>query len=141
MAANDRYLDQLGAIALFSALSRKELERVARSVDEVTVSAGHRLVTQGDVAREMFVLVEGEATVTRNDQEITTIGPGIAVGEMSLLDHGPRTATVTCDTDCTVLVLGAREFAALLDDVPELTHKLLTRLAGRVRELDEQIYG
>ena len=141
MAANDRYLDQLGAIALFSALSRKELERVARSVDEVTVSAGHRLVTQGDVAREMFVLVEGEATVTRNDQEITTIGPGIAVGEMSLLDHGPRTATVTCDTDCTVLVLGAREFAALLDDVPELTHKLLARLAGRVRELDEQIYG
>ena len=141
MAANDRYLDQLGAIALFSALSRKELERVARSVDEVTVSAGHRLVTQGDVAREMFVLVEGEATVTRNDQEITTIGPGIAVGEMSLLDHGPRTATVTCDTDCTVLVLGAREFTSLLDEVPGLSHKVMGRLATWVRDLDSQVYG
>ena len=63
MAANDRYLDELGSIALFKALSRKELERVARSVDEVKVTAGHRLVTQGDVAREMFVIVEGEATM------------------------------------------------------------------------------
>jgi CRP/FNR family transcriptional regulator, cyclic AMP receptor protein len=141
MAAKDQYLDHLGSIALFSALSRKELERVGRSVDELTVTAGHRLVTQGDIGREMFVLVDGQATVERNDQVIGTIGPGAAVGELSLLDHGPRTASVTCDTDCTVLVLGAREFTALLDDVPDLTHKMLTRLAAWVRELDSKVYG
>jgi len=141
MAANDQYLDHLGSIALFSALSRKELERVARSVDELTVKAGHQLVTQGDVGREMFVLVDGQATVLRNDQQIATIGPGSAVGELSLLDHGPRTASVVCDTDCTVLVLGVREFAALLDDVPDLTHKVLHRLAAWVRELDSKVYG
>lgn len=141
MAAKDQYLDHLGSIALFSALSRKELERVSRSVDELTVTAGHRLVTQGDVGREMFVIVDGQATVERNDQVIGTIGPGAAVGELSLLDHGPRTASVTCDTDCTVLVLGAREFSALLDDVPDLTHKMLTRLAAWVRELDSKVYG
>ncbi|HET6664032.1 MAG TPA: cyclic nucleotide-binding domain-containing protein [Acidimicrobiales bacterium] len=141
MAANDRYLEHLGSIALFSALSRKELERVARSADELHVKAGHKLVTQGDVGREMFVIVDGTASVHRNDQHIGTIGPGAAVGELSLLDHGPRTASVVCDTDCTVLVLGVREFTALLDDVPDLNHKLLTRLAAWVRELDTKVYG
>jgi CRP-like cAMP-binding protein len=141
LAAKDTYLNHLGSIALFSALSRKELERVGRAADELTVNAGHRLVTQGDVGREMFVLVEGQATVERNDQVVATIGAGAAVGELSLLDHGPRTASVTCDTDCTVLVLGAREFSALLDDVPDLRHKMLTRLAAWVRELDSKVYG
>ena len=60
---------------------------------------------------------------------------------MALLDHGPRTATVICDTDCTVLVVGAREFSALLDDVPGLTHRILSRLAAWVRELDSKVYG
>jgi CRP-like cAMP-binding protein len=141
MAAQQKYLDHLGSISLFSALSRKELERVGRVADELTVREGHQLVTQGDVGREMFVLVDGQATVSRNDTTIGTIGPGSAVGELSLLDHGPRTATVTCDTDCTVLVLGAREFTALLDDVPDLTHKMLARLAAWVRELDSKVYG
>lgn len=141
MAGKDQYLDQLGSIALFSALTRKELERVGRAADELTVSAGHRLVTQGDVGREMFVLVDGTATVTRNESVIGMIGPGAAVGELALLDHGPRTASVTCDTDCTVLVVGAREFSALLDDVPGLTHRMLTRLASWVRDLDSKVYG
>jgi CRP/FNR family transcriptional regulator, cyclic AMP receptor protein len=141
MAGRDAYLDHLGSIGLFSALSRKELSRVARASDEVKVQAGHELAKQGDVGREMFVFVEGEATVRRNGRKITTIGPGAAVGELSLLDRGPRTASVTCDTDCTVLVLGAREFTSLLDDVPGLSHKVLARLAAWVRDLDSQVYG
>jgi CRP-like cAMP-binding protein len=141
MAANDKYLDHIGSIALFSALTRKELERVGRAADELRVSAGHQLVTQGDVGREMFVLVDGQASVSRNGSDIGTIGPGAAVGELSLLDHGPRTATVVCDTDCTVLVIGSREFSALLDDIPGLTHRILSRLAAWVRELDSKVYG
>ena len=141
MAGRDAYLDHLGSIGLFSALSRKELQRVARVSDEVKVKAGHELARQGDVGREMFVLVEGEATVRRNGRKVSTIGPGSAVGELSLLDRGPRTATVTCDSDCVVLVLGAREFTSLLDDVPGLSHKVLARLAAWVRDLDSQVYG
>jgi CRP/FNR family cyclic AMP-dependent transcriptional regulator len=141
MAGRDAYLDHLGSIGLFSALSRKELQRVAKVSDEVKVPAGHVLAKQGDVGREMFVLVEGQATVRRNNRKITGLGPGAAVGELSLLDRGPRTATVTCDSDCTVLVLGAREFTALLDEIPGLAHKVLGRLAAWVRDLDSQVYG
>ena len=141
MAKQDTYLDHLGSIGLFSALSRKELQRVAKASDEVKVKAGHELARQGDVGREMFVLMEGEATVKRNGRKITSIGPGAAVGELSLLDRGPRTATVICETDCTVLVLGAREFSALLDDLPGVAHKVLSRLAAWVRDLDSKVYG
>lgn len=139
--ARDAHLDHLASIPLFSALSRKELQRVARASDEVTVKEGHELIRQGDVGREMFVVVDGTATVTRNGRKLGTAGPGSAIGELSLLDRGPRTATVTADTECTVLVLGAREFAGVLDEVPGLAHKIMGHLATRIRELDTKIYG
>jgi CRP-like cAMP-binding protein len=139
--AKDTYLDHLAAIPILSALSRKELQRVSRASDEVTVEAGHDLVRQGDIGREMFLVVDGTASVRRNGRKIATAGPGSAIGELSLLDKGPRTATITADTECKVLVLGAREFAGVLDEVPGLAHKLLASLASRVRELDTKVYG
>jgi CRP-like cAMP-binding protein len=114
---------------------------VARASDEVTVRAGHELVRQGDVGREMFVLVDGTATVKRNGRKVASAQPGSAIGELSLLDRGPRTATVTADTDCTLLVLGSREFAGVLDEVPGLAHKIMANLAARIRDLDTKIYG
>ena len=89
----------------------------------------------------MFVLVDGEATAKRNGRKVATLGPGAAFGELSLLDRGPRTATVTADTECTLLVMGAREFSGVLDDVPGIAHKLLGALASRIRELDAKLYG
>lgn len=141
MAGRDSYLDNLASIPLFAPLSQKELQKVARASDEVTIPAGRELVRQGEVGREMFVLVNGSATVKRNNRKVATLGPGSAIGELSLLDRGPRTATVTADTDLKVLVLGAREFSALLDQVPSINHKLLAAMAGRIRDLDTQVYG
>ena len=60
------------------------------------------------------------------------------MGELALLDHGPRTASVVATTPLTVLVLGPREFSGLLDEVPTLTHKILANLASTVRALDSQ---
>lgn len=141
MAGRDAHLDHLSTISLFSALSRKELQRIAKASDEVKVKAGHDLTRQGDIGREMFVLVAGQATVRRNGRKVASMGPGDVVGEFSLLDKGPRTASVTCDTDCTLLVLGAREFIGVLDDVPGLAHKILSALAAKIRELDAKVYG
>jgi CRP-like cAMP-binding protein len=96
---------------------------------------------QGDVGRECFVLVEGKVKVDINGRKVASLGPGAYFGEMSLLDKGPRTATVTTETDSTVLVLGPREFSGVLDEVPQLAHKLLAALAQRIRDLDTKIYG
>jgi len=79
--------------------------------------------------------------VKRNNRKIATLGSGAVVGELSLLDHGPRTATAICDTDCTLLVIDQRRFLGVIDDVPAISHKLLARLASKIRELDRQYYG
>ncbi|MEZ5294980.1 MAG: cyclic nucleotide-binding domain-containing protein [Ilumatobacteraceae bacterium] len=63
------------------------------------------------------------------------------VGEMSLLDHGPRTAPASCDTDCSLFVLDQRHFRGVLEEHPSITLKMPAVLAGRARELDRQSYG
>ena len=72
------------------------------------------------MGREAFVIMEGSATVRRNGKKVAVLGPGAVVGELSLLDHGPRTATVTTDTEATVLVLDQRHFSSVIDDVPAI---------------------
>jgi CRP-like cAMP-binding protein len=139
--AREQYLNHLAAVPLFSGCTTKELRDIARATVELTLDEGKEFVTQGDVGREAFVIVDGRAEVTRAGQSVAELGPGDCVGELALLDHGPRTATVTAKTPLTVLVLGPREFAGLLDEVPTLTHKILAALASRVRELDSKTFG
>jgi CRP/FNR family cyclic AMP-dependent transcriptional regulator len=141
MAGRDMYLEHLASVPLFAACSRKDLQRIARASDEVQIPAGRTLMTQDDVGRECFVLVDGKVKVERNGRKVATLGPGAYFGELSLLDKGPRTATVTAETPITVLVLGPREFSAVLDEVPQLAHKLLTALAQQIRELDKKAFG
>lgn len=114
---------------------------MAKASDEVVLPAGKNLCEQGTIGREAFVIVGGKAEVRRNGRKVATLGPGDCFGELALLDHGPRTATVTAVTDIDVLVLGAREFAAIIDEVPPIAHKLLKSLAGTIRELDAKTYG
>jgi len=141
MASKRAYLDHLRNVPLFASCSNRELQTIAKATDELTVPAGHVLTDQGQMGREAFVIVDGSATVKRNGKKVATLGPGSVVGELSLLDHGPRTATVTADSDATVLVIEQRHFLGVLEDVPALARKLLATLAGRIREFDRQYYG
>jgi CRP/FNR family cyclic AMP-dependent transcriptional regulator len=141
MASKKAYVDHLRNVPIFAGCTRKELERIARSGDEVKMTAGTLVVDQGQTGVEAFVILEGSVTIKRNNRKMTTLGPGTIVGELSLLDHGPRTATAVCDTDCTLFVISQRQFLGVLDDVPTIAHKLLAVLAGRIRELDRAYYG
>ena len=141
MASKKAYLDHLRKVSLFSACSQKDLEKIAKAGDEVVMPAGSLIVDQGQTGREAFVVLEGSVMVKRNGKKVASLGPGTVVGELSLLDHGPRTATVICESDCTLLLLSQRHFMAVLDDVPSMAHKLLASLAGRIRDLDRQYYG
>jgi CRP-like cAMP-binding protein len=139
--AREQYLDHLASVPLFSGCTTKELRDIAKATVELTLDEGKEFVTQGDVGREAFIIVEGSADVSRGGKKIATLGPGDCVGELALLDHGPRTATVVATSPLTVLVLGPREFSGLLDEVPTLNHKILAALASRIRELDSQYFG
>ncbi|MEY4362597.1 MAG: hypothetical protein RL391_1903 [Actinomycetota bacterium] len=141
MASKKSYLDSLRRVSLFSSCSNKDLEKIAKAGDEVTMTAGSLVVDQGQTGREAFVILKGSATVRRNGKKVATLGPGSVVGELSLLDHGPRTASVVTDTDCLMLVISQRQFLGVLDSIPALSHKMLATLAGRIRELDRQYFG
>lgn len=141
MAGKQAYLDHLSKVPLFGSCSTKDLQKIAKASDEVTLEAGATLTDQGQQGREAFIVVEGTATVKRNGKKVATVGPGAVIGELSLLDRGPRTATVTADTKMTVLVLDQRHFVAVLDEVPAIAHKLLAHLAGKVRDFDRQYFG
>lgn len=139
--SRDDYLDHLAQIPLFRACSRKELQTIARASDEVSLEAGRELITEGTPGHEAYVIIEGSARVERNGAVVAELGPGDHFGELALLDGGPRTATVVATSPLKVVVLGRREFAGVVDEVPGLANRLLTSLAGRVRELDEKAYG
>lgn len=141
MASKKKQLESLRNVALFSSCSNKELEKVARATDEVQMTAGTLIIDQGQMGREAFVIVSGDVAVKRNKRKVATLGPGTVVGEMSLLDKGPRTATVVCETDCTLLVIDQRRFVGVVEEIPAISHKLMASLAARVRELDRAYYG
>jgi CRP/FNR family cyclic AMP-dependent transcriptional regulator len=141
MATKKASFDHLRKVSLFASCSTRDLQKVARAGDEISMPAGSLVVDQGQTGREAFIVLEGSVVVRRNGKKVATLGPGSIVGELSLLDHGPRTATVTCATDCTLFLITQRHFAAVLDEVPALSHKLLEALAGRIRELDRSYYG
>ena len=121
---------------MFAACNNKELGIIGRASDEVSVAPGKELVAEGSTGHEFFLILDGQAAVKRNGRKVAGLGPGQYFGELALLDRGARSATVVAETAMNLLVLGQREFSAILDEVPGLAHKLLTIMAGRLREAD-----
>lgn len=126
---------------LFSSCSSKDLERIAKAGDRITLAKGEVLTKQGDPGKEAFILLSGKATVKRSGKKVATVSTGSVIGELSLLDHGPRTATVVCDTECQILVISRGNFLRVIDKVPALTHKLFAALSMRIRDLDRAYFG
>lgn len=136
MARASKEVGYLATVPLFSALSREELDRVVRASEELDVAAGEELVTEGRIGREFFMILSGDAVVRRDGSQLAELGAGQWFGELSLIDHEPRSATVVATTDMKLLVLGQAEFAGLLETVPSMAAKLLRAMARRVREAD-----
>jgi CRP/FNR family cyclic AMP-dependent transcriptional regulator len=141
MATKSEKIEHLRNVPLFAGCSKRELEHIAKAGDELAAPAGTLLVDQGQLGREAFVLLDGSISITRRGQKIASAQPGDVVGELSLLDHGPRTASATCDTDCTLFVLDQRHFRKVLESQPTIAMKMLGVLAGRIRDLDRKSYG
>jgi CRP/FNR family cyclic AMP-dependent transcriptional regulator len=135
-ASRDEHLERLGEVSVFRALSRKELEVLGRSTDTAEVPAGATLVREGEPGREFFVLLSGEVSVTVDGTEAAVLREGEWFGELAIIDPAPRDATVTTLTPCELLVIDARRFLPLLEEVPPLAHKLMVGLARRLREAD-----
>jgi CRP/FNR family transcriptional regulator, cyclic AMP receptor protein len=130
----DPKVKRLGQVQLFSGCSKRDLERIAALSNEVEVSAGTVLMRQGDPGHEAFVIEKGKAKATVRGKRSRSMGPGECFGEMALLHAAPRSATVSAETDMTLVVLGSREFWTLLEDVPRVALKVLAAVGERLRD-------
>ncbi len=140
--SRDPKVDLLSQVSLFARCSTKELKHIASLVDQVAVPAGRPLITADSTGQEAFVVVEGEADVTVDGNVINTIGVGTTIGEMSLLDHSlKRSATVTAKSDMQLLVVGPREFDALISKHPEVLRGIAAELARRLHDATPRPLG
>ena len=132
-------VDLLRKIPLFSRLSQRQLNAVASHADGVQLRKGAVLAKQGGQGLEAIVIVDGRARVEGDGKAIAELGPGDVVGEMSVIDGKPRSATVIAETSMNLLVLHRRDFVSLLETVPGLQRKLLVTLCERVRRADQAL--
>jgi len=123
-------------IPLFHHASKRGLRSIVQASTEVEVPAGRPVVREGDTGRELYVLVKGSATVTRGGRKVGELGPGDFFGELAFLAHSTRTATVTADAPCTLMILGGRELGPVLETEPSLAAGMLAAVARRVRETE-----
>jgi CRP/FNR family cyclic AMP-dependent transcriptional regulator len=128
----------LQRVPLFATLSGKGLEQVAQLADEVDVASGTTLTREGATGGEFFVIIDGSVEVTREGGVLSTLGPGDFLGEIALVDGGPRTATARTTSASRLLVMTSPQFHTLLADQPEVRLCVLQALAARVRRLDAE---
>jgi CRP/FNR family cyclic AMP-dependent transcriptional regulator len=136
--------DILARVDLFSTLSKRELQALAKSCHERTYPAGTKLFSQNDVGAGLYILKRGKVKIMqagdpdRAEVELGTAGPGEIFGEMSLLDDLPRSATVIAVEDTTAQLLPVWEFRNLLRNHPDISLKLLAVLSRRLRKAEQR---
>ena len=126
-------------VPLFDGLSKAERRSLPRLMTRVRIDAGTVLAQQDSPAREFMIIIEGEATVSRGDRQLATLGPGDFFGEVGLIGSGYRAATVTAQTDVVVEALSRREFTALLDTSPTVARKIVGTAISRLRVLEDAV--
>ena len=125
-------VDLIRTVPLFAGLSKSELAKVASIADEIDLPAEKVLIREGERGREFYVLLEGEADVTRKGDNVATRGSGEFFGEIALVSSLPRTATVTTRTPVRALVIRDVEFRGLLERTPTMALKVLSAVAERL---------
>jgi CRP-like cAMP-binding protein len=124
----------LRKLPVFAGLSRRAVGRVDALLTPVEFHDGDVLCAEGKPGREAFIIVDGEVEVSRGEEHLATLDAGSVVGEMALLGHAPRNATVTAAGDVQALVMSAQEFASILAE-PEVAFEVQRVVAERRRVL------
>ncbi len=124
----------LRGVELFAAVDGEALAAVARVTTDAHVAAGAPLVCEGDHGDALFVVVSGRARLLKGERVLGEVGERSVLGEVALLDPGPRTATIVAVTDLELLRIGRDDFVEILAAYPEVATGVIRMLARRMRE-------
>lgn len=133
MPDTDQITDVLGGLSLFADLSRPELEEVAHTFEEEWFPAGQRILRQGFTGSGFYVIIDGEASVSRDGNQIATLSRGDFFGEISLLLGESPVADVTSTGSLHCVVLAAPVVETFLQSHPTVMYRMLQALARRIR--------
>ena len=137
-------LDLIRRVPLFSMLTTDQAQVIADGVIKRRFRRGEIIVEQGRKSDALFILLSGRARVITSDSRgreviLAVLEPGDYLGEMSLIDNEPHSATVRAEVQTDVLVLGRSEFGACLPENSSLSYAILRGLVARLRNADRQI--
>lgn len=138
-------IDILRQVPFFSHMTDSELERLHQNGHVLSLQAGEVAVREGDIGDCMYVVLDGQVSVHKNDDSrhavtIATLSAGDFFGEMALLDAGPRSASVTCQARCSLFVLDQDAFRNLLAQADSgAVLRLFAALTRRVRDTTERV--
>ena len=136
---NTQKADALAGVAFFRQIARSDIQRIANACTERHFSAGDTIVTEGDPGVAMFVIVSGEAEVTKGGQHVGDFKAGDFFGEMALFEGFPRNATVTAKSDIEALAMTEWDFQAELRTTPELQNQVLKVIVRRLRDTTSEL--
>ncbi|MGK2852096.1 MAG: cyclic nucleotide-binding domain-containing protein [Candidatus Limnocylindrales bacterium] len=126
--------DAIRAVPLFRGMTDRSIEAIGELAQMAAFEPGALLTREGDRGDGFLVLTAGTATVTQQGRRIRTLGPGDFLGEIALIDGGPRTATVTADSAVEAIVIDRDGFSRLMNEFPVVRLDLVTALTQRLRE-------
>jgi len=144
-------MSMLQLVPLFRGLTKRQLVAVAKVVDHLSVGPGAVLVKELDTGTRLIIIRQGTAEVRRqgvvardgapeigHSRRLATVGPGDFVGELSLIDGKPTSASVVAETQLDALVIYRTRFNKLVGSMPQLYPRLLVGMAARIRDLDRR---
>jgi CRP/FNR family transcriptional regulator, cyclic AMP receptor protein len=121
---------------LFQGLPDGEIKKIERQLKIVQHPAGHEIVVRGEGGVGFMIITDGTVTVTTVQGRTRKLGPGDSFGEMALLDHEGRSATVRADTEVSLASIPEWGFKPFLEDHPEVAFRLLQVLSQRFRQAE-----
>lgn len=129
----------LGTVPLFDGLSKRDLATVFKLGKEVNFRHGSQIVKEGSAGVGFHLITDGKAKVIMKGRTRARLGPGDFFGEISVIDRGPRTATVQADGDVRTFSLASWDFLGLVESSPTMARKLLLELCSRLRSCQKSL--
>ena len=139
MADKNPKADRLRRVPLFASCRGRSMDLIAQLADEVDVADSYTLMRQGDQGHEFFLIVDGHVRIERDGVPVNVLGSGDFLGEIALLDEGPRTATAVTEGPAKLMVITHRGFNSLLDHSPDIRMAVMAALVARVRRSEPNV--
>src|SRR5829696_652053 len=136
-------LDELRRVPLFAGLSEEDLERLYQMAETVSIPAGQLVLQEGEPGDALYVVLDGELEITKRqggqDILLAVSRAGEFLGEMSLLEQTPRSASVRTLRESRLLVISQAAFQTLLSCSPSAPFRILRAVTSRLRSTESML--